>query len=177
MTDDARLFVGLELSEAARAAMDAYRRKLASVVSGKLTPSSLYHLTLCFLGRTPREGIRELSGVFDRMDKQPFALALGKLGTFKKGSILWVGIEEPCLALYALQRSLSDALNASGFMVEPGAYVPHITLGRQIRRPDKLPDPPHAEFSVTHVTLFESTRMDGELAYVPLYRSVCQNPS
>lgn len=171
MQDIARLFIGLELNDQARKTLDVFRRELLSTVTGKLTPPSLYHLTLCFLGQTPRERIPDLCALIDQVKKQPFPLSLGELGTFKNGSILWIGIEEPSPQLYELQRSLSGALDMAGFRVEKGAYAPHITLGRQVKLPKKLPGPPKASFQVTGVTLFESTRSDGRLVYLPLYRS------
>lgn len=171
MTDSARLFMGIELSHEVRAALRAFRRELADCTIGKLVDPALYHLTLNFLGLTPRERIPALCGLMDEVQFNPFGLALAQAGMFRGGSILWVGIEEPCDELHALQSALTAALNDAGFPVERGAYSPHITLGRQMKRLADLPEPPTGSFVVNHITLFESARIEGRLIYVPLHRS------
>ncbi len=98
------------------------------------------------------------------------SLTLSAPGTFKNGSILWAGVR-PCDALTDYQSRLAAALREAGFPLEEAEYRPHITLARQVR--SALPDlsVPEIPFPVTHATLFESTRIDGVLSYIPLYRS------
>ncbi len=171
-TDSARLFLGLELNDEARRALTGVRRCLeGKEVRGKLYDAPLYHLTLCFLGATPRPQIARIASLMDATPAEPFRLTLGRLNTFKNGSILWAGVA-PCPALMRLQSRLSEALRKAGFPAEESAYTPHITLGRQMKSVIPELTVPPVCVEVSFMTLFESTRVDGRLSYVPLYRSV-----
>ncbi len=170
-TDTARLFLGLELDDRARNALSCVRSELEERgLRGRLHAPALYHLTLSFLGSTPLERIGEIQKIMDSTPCAPFSLTLSAMGTFKNGSILWAGVEE-CSALREYQSRLARALANAGFPVEAGEYRPHITLGRQVK--SEIPDigVPPVSFDVFHATLFESTRIDGVLTYVPIYRS------
>ena len=165
-----RLFVGLMVSDEVRAAMGGYRRALVPLCEGKLYDPALYHLTLCFVGMVDEERIPALERVMDGINWQSFALRLGEVGTFKGGSILWLGIESSCYPLMKIQAMLSLALRNAGFALDAEAYVPHITLGRGMKRlPVVMPDPPTGCWRVDRLTLFESVRLDGELCYRPIY--------
>lgn len=168
----ARLFLGLELNDAARNALAGVRADLDTPsFRAKLHAPSNYHLTLCFLGNTPRERIKELAELMDNTSSSPFSLTLSSLGCFKNGSILWAGVK-PCAKLFDYRSRLAAALTLAGFLIEAGEYRPHITLGRQVKSPIPEIAVPEVSFYITHATLFESTRIDGVLTYVPLYRSV-----
>ncbi len=169
--DEARLFVGLELGDAARDALYAFCDQFDQALEGNLYEKDLYHLTLCFLGRTALSRLGELHAALDSVVKPRMTLSLGELGTFKRDTILWIGVEEPCEALYQLQTRLSQALTAAGFPVEDAPYVPHITLGRKMRLRAPLPMAPRALFEVNCATLFESVRVGARLIYRPIYRS------
>ncbi len=169
--ETARLFLGIELSGEARAALDGVRASYAEQgVQGKFHRPEMYHLTLCFLGSTPKDDIPRICRLMDAVPSAPFTLTLSAPGTFKNGSILWAGVR-PCDALTDYQSRLAAALREAGFPLEEAEYRPHITLARQVR--SALPDlsVPEIPFPVTHATLFESTRIDGVLSYIPLYRS------
>ena len=178
MNDPARLFLGLELTDEARDALSAVRDALlaepppgAVPFAGKLHSPSLYHLTLAFLGMRPASDADCLREILDSVPCAHFPLTLSSLGTFKNGSILWSGVKESA-PLMEYQSRLAAALRTGGFPFEEDIYRPHITLGRQVKSP--IPDiaVPEVTFPVVHATLFESARVDGKLAYIPLYRSV-----
>ena len=170
--DTARLFLGIELSTPSRDALALIRSELERQnLRGKLHAPQMYHLTLCFLGNTPLERIPSLREVMDSVSCTPFSLTLSDLGTFKNGTILWAGVDR-CEALYDYQSRLAHALRNAGFPLEEGEYRPHITLGRQVKSEIPPISVPPVSFEVTHATLFESTRIDGVLTYLPIYRSV-----
>ena len=169
-TDNARLFLGLELSDEARRALSGVRRRLEEAgLRGRLYDEDLYHLTLCFLGGTPRADIARVTRVMEQTEGEPLSLTLAATGTFKGGAVLWAGVA-PNPALTGYQARLAKALRQSGFPVEEGTYRPHITLGRQVKPPIPAADVPPVSFIAPHVTLFESTRVDGRLVYLPLFR-------
>lgn len=168
----ARLFLGLEPSGSVRKALSDVRGELErQELRAKLYDPALYHLTLCFLGSTPTDRIDEICRIMDGISCEPFRLTLSALGTFKNGSILWAGVEE-CVALREYRARLARALADADFPIEEGEYRPHITMGRQVKSP--IPDicVPSVSFCADHAVLFESTRIDGVLTYVPIYRSV-----
>ena len=172
MAETARLFLGLELSDEARRALDSVRRELQNAGAiGKFHAPALYHLTLAFLGNTPVEAISPIRRLMDEIPSAPFELTLSQLGTFKNGSILWAGVRS-CPPLMDYQERLARSLRSAGFPLEEGAYQPHITLARRVKTavPEIAVSP--VSFSVRHATLFESTRVDGKLTYLPLTRSV-----
>ena len=170
--DTARLFLGLELNDEARRALDAVRHELQTAgVIGKFHDSSLYHLTLVFLGNLPFEAVPAIEQTMHSVHAAPFDLTLSSLGTFKNGSILWAGVKEsPALTDY--QRRLAQALHDADFAFGEGEYRPHITLARQVKTDVPAIEIPEVTFPAHHATLFESTRVNGALTYLPLYRSV-----
>ena len=172
--DTARLFLGLELNDEAMRALDETRRELQSAgVTGKFHPAPLYHLTLVFLGNLPSEAVPAIKQIMNSVPAAPFDLTLSSLGTFKNGSILWAGVKD-CPALMEYRLRLAQALREAGFTFEEGEYRLHITLARQVKTALPALEIPAVTFSVRHTTLFESTRIDGALTYLPIYRSVSQ---
>lgn len=170
--DTARLFLGLELNDEARRALDAARRELQSAGAiGKFHSASLYHLTLVFLGNTPVSLIPAIKRIMRYVPAAPFELTLSSLGTFKNGSILWAGVQD-CPALMDYQKQLADSLRNAGFPLEETGYSPHITLARQVKTAVPAIEVPCITFPVRHATLFESTRVEGRPAYLPIHRSV-----
>ena len=66
-------------------------------------------------------------------------------------------------------------MSDNGFPRERKGYVPHITLGRNVSHDDlveaELRDEPlNASMRVNSITLFESTRLNGEMVYSVLHR-------
>ena len=170
--DTARLFLGLELTDEARRALDSVRRDLqAAGVAGKFHAPSLYHLTLAFLGETPVSLIPSIERIMNGVPARPFKLTLSSLGTFKNGSILWAGVKE-CPALTEYREALAQSIRKTGFPLEEGEYRPHITLARQVKIALPAAEVQPIAFPVLHATLFHSTRVNGALTYLPLYRSV-----
>lgn len=169
--DSARLFLGLELDDESRRALSRVcDDMIAHRLRGKFYTPDRFHLTLCFLGNTPVSRIPELQSVMDSVPCAPFSLTLSDLGTFKNGSILWAGVKH-CDILHDYRARLADALRIAGFPVEEGEYHPHITLARQFKSPVPSMDVPPVSFPAVHATLFESTRINDVLTYLPLYRS------
>ena len=166
---EARLFIGVALSEAARAALDNVRRALPRSAGGRLYHPSLYHITLCFLGDTPRRAIPHLRACMDRLAFEPFELTLGELGTFGNGAVLWAGLEPPCVELHRLQGALAAKLTENGFAFDKKKFTPHITLGRQMKLRGELPEPSPVAFTVNNIVLYESARKGGALTYDPIH--------
>ena len=79
--ETARVFLGLELSDEARNALNDVRRVLQDEgVIGKFHAPSLYHLTLVFLGNLPLDAVPALKEIMNALPAAPFELTLSSLG-------------------------------------------------------------------------------------------------
>lgn len=160
-----RLFVGLDLSDAARDALFA----LTGGADGArwLDPDS-YHLTLAFIGEVDGHVAEDIDASLGRVAEPAFSLTFRGMGTFGSGArmrALWVGVE-PNPALDALQARVAGALHRAGVRLERRRFVPHVTLAR-FREADRV-DPgrvlaTHSLFRwgpepVDRFCLFESQR-------------------
>lgn len=100
------------------------------------------HVTLKFLGETPKEKIAELREALDRVASStpPFTVELGGIGgfpTLRSPRVLWVGIEDPSGTLHRVHAAIEESLARKGIARDERAFHPHITLGR-IRSPRNL---------------------------------------
>lgn len=172
-----RVFIGIALPEAAKAALAASQEMIRGLSSrGNFTPPENFHITLQFIGEVSPEDIDGLkNAVFSAArGARAFECGFGGLGSFPKGntSIIWYGVEKR-QALISLRNNLAKALSREGFKGERGGFEPHITLVRQSpaggRRLREVSCEGPEAFTVDEITLFESVRRGAELVYRPLY--------
>ena len=130
-----RLFFALWPDEAARRKLEALARDVALVAEGKPVPAEKIHLTLAFLGEVPAERGAAAIEAAQATRGAPFALALDRVGSFRKAKVAWAGASQPPSELVALQAALAANLAARGFALEERAFAPHLTLARKIARP------------------------------------------
>ncbi len=129
-----RLFIGIPIGEEVRGRLtkvgDRLRRTRAHV--GWVPPRN-YHLSLVFLGDTPRELLPELGEALDdAVGCGPFTFEVAGIGTFgsrRSPRVIWAGVDAPA-ALASLYESLRDNLEALGLSTDARPFRPHITLGR-----------------------------------------------
>ncbi|MBD0380154.1 RNA 2',3'-cyclic phosphodiesterase [Paenibacillus sedimenti] len=140
-TDSAayRLFVGIQLPQAAKRELDIWKGSLQGKLPfSKWTHPQDVHITLQFLGDTSAEiadalapDLRQLAAA-----TPPLALRAEGLGVFgppAAPSILWAGVAGDLATLAQLQRAVVGACARHGFAAEARAYRPHITLARRYR--------------------------------------------
>lgn len=134
-----RLFVALGASDAAQ---DELRR--AGEAMRAFAPSDTRwvdadgaHLTLRFIGATLPADADAVGEAAARAaaSAAPFELTLAGAGVFpERGAprVLWVGVAGATDALNALQRNVSEEIDALGVPTEPTppAFRPHFTVGR-----------------------------------------------
>lgn len=157
-----RLFFAIPFSpEIRRVLLDAQDALRRQVHSANFTRPENLHLTLAFLGETPR--LREAARIAAGISAGPFPLTAGGTGRF--GELWWVGVL-PNPALEALASELRNALRNDGFPVEDRPFQPHITLARQVSF-DTMPKltVPDASMTVRRVSLMKSERIGGKLLY------------
>src|SRR2546425_774000 len=136
MPESLRLFVAIELPGEVREALSRLEHELQRRGLEKLRwvrPEGI-HLTLKFLGETPKERVPAiqdaLAGAVE--DAAAHELSLGKLGTFggSRPRVLWVDLTGHVDAIRRLQERVESAMNGFGFEREARGWSPHVTLAR-----------------------------------------------
>ncbi len=187
MGESARLFVAVEIDEAARRAVMA----VAAAVAGRLEaerglrvswvrPCNV-HITLRFLGQVAHVVAAALRGEMAcALVAEPFELALASPGVFPPAGaprVIWVGVRDHAGGFERVVLELDERLARAGAVGGTTTFVPHITIGR-IRRAPRLgrtirqaveaaPVEP-ARWPVTRVTLYESRLRGAAPVYAPL---------
>lgn len=182
--DVLRTFLAVEIGDAARREARAVAERLAAEPGGegvRWSRPEAYHVTLRFLGPTPRDRV---AGVAESVreavrDVAPLSLRLGPLHAFptpRRPRVIVLDLE-PADAIVALAARVESAAVAAGFAPEARAFHPHVTLGRvgvRSRRAPRLheslgPSDP-APFRAEEVVLYESVLAPGGSHYTPLER-------
>jgi len=172
-----RLFVALDLPDAARAALARFRDAAADTVVWRPLPESSFHVTLAFLGYRPEEEVERVAGVLGALpawSPPKSALAEGLLLPPRRARVLTVALADPAGALGALQAAVSAGLAGAG-LYEPEArpFRPHVTVARlragarSPRTLDAAPEP--LAFTAQAVTLYRSRLARGGAVYEPLF--------
>jgi len=134
-----RLFVAVDLSEEARAAMAAVQTRIAAALAGgsaslKWVRPEQLHLTLVFLGNVAEARVPAVVEAAGRdVGAAPFDMVLDGVGAFPpRGAprVLWAGVTEGAAELAAVQRELVTRVTAVGLVVDTRPFHPHLTLGR-----------------------------------------------
>lgn len=138
-----RLFFALWPDSATSAALHARARALHAECGGRAMHRDTIHLTLAFLGDTPARKVERLQALAAQVEGESFALALDRVGSWKRNRVLWAGPSIVPPALAALAQDLEARLRAAGFALEERAFSPHVTLVRNAHvAPAEAPLPP-----------------------------------
>lgn len=174
-----RIFVGIELTERQRAAAECMARCARKSMPGKYVEPRNYHVTIAYIGETDEavrdRAMRALEAAARASAGAAPWCALSAAGFFRRAdkAILYCGVrEEPGLLKTA--QCVREALSEDGVPFDPTPFVPHITLGRNVRIDERTLAgliPEACETEIAALTLFESARVDGVLRYTPLYRA------
>jgi 2'-5' RNA ligase len=135
-----RLFVAIELDEAAREAIAEEQRRLADLFRQhraslpRLVSAANMHLTLVFIGEVPEDRAQPIIGAVSApIEVPPFGVGFGGMGVFPpRGAprVLWLGLADGAPAVVELQEIVSSRLEKVGVAREPRPFQPHLTLGR-----------------------------------------------
>jgi len=166
VSPSARLFVALELPDAARDALALWQADAVAAVRGlRVVRSEDLHATLCFLGSRLEAEIDQIAAACGVAAGEPVVDS-------SFGSAMWLPARRPRVlavtlidadgALARLQGVLSAALVAGGWYApESRPFLAHVTVARVGRdgrvRPVSLPAPP-GDLAVrcSRVTLYRS---------------------
>ena len=167
-----RLFIGIALSSAERAALNSLAVQAAAAVPGRYVPPALYHMTLAYLGMREQASLAPLCAALAKMCAQcwTFPYTVDRLALFGHGAngILYAGVAA-CPALDALAARVRQHLDAMDESYDPKPFVPHITLAKKVTPPkNPFPAVTPVACAADALTLYHSTRVGGALAYLPL---------
>ena len=169
-----RLFIALDLPEAVRDTLAAWRPDLPEA---RWTPADRMHLTLRFLGDRPEAAAE---AIVDRM--VTFAAAtvpvrtegLVRLPSARRPRVLAARLAETT-SLTDLDARLGAALSKAGIPADGRPLLPHVTLARfktpepaALRRVLRETPPPEAAGEATTVSLVHSQRSLAGPIYTPL---------
>lgn len=166
-----RLFIGIKTG--CEDYLTALQDELKKYGRGNFTHGGNLHLTLKFLGEVPSIRIKEISDTMAQVKSQPFTLELRGVKVFNKNGIVSAEVGGNLAPVSTLAEKLEDALYTIGFAKEQRSFKPHITLAREFSANPgcDISSLPHGsrKFTVDEIILFESTRIDSRLTYVPVY--------
>jgi 2'-5' RNA ligase len=186
-----RLFLAIDLDDAARAAAAAWSQALSTRLGAAareikwVEPANL-HLSLHFFGELDdvrREAVTRALG--EPYETRAFAIALSGAGFFPPtGSprVIWLGLRDSVDAsTQAIYREVQTRLTPLGLQETAArGFTPHLTIGR-VRTPgaalgrllrDAMRDTPAPSptFSVPHLTLYQSRLSPKGPTYIPVAR-------
>lgn len=163
-----RLFTAIPFSEAVCAALlEAQAQLRWQGAQANFTRPENLHLTLAFLGETPRQ--RDAVRVMDAAVCPSFAMTVEGGGRF--GQLYWAGVTADAL-LEKLASRLQNSLRAAGFAVEKRPFRPHITLARQLTAPGPVRvSVVRTEMTAERMLLLRSDRINGRLVYTPVHET------
>lgn len=187
-----RLFVAVDVDEAARAAIAEEQRRLRAASDGVspvrwVRPEHL-HLTLVFLGEVENARAEEVVAAIGRpVNRAPIDVTFAGFGAFPpRGAprALWLGIGAGETELCDLQRALAMRVAQLEIPVESRPFSAHLTLGRwKASRPSDrthlaraFHDRVVARTRIDRATLYQSRLSSAGPTYTELARAVLTGP-
>ncbi|HWK16231.1 MAG TPA: RNA 2',3'-cyclic phosphodiesterase [Solirubrobacteraceae bacterium] len=176
----ARLFVALELPDAAREALVDWRREALGPTPGlRLVAAGSLHLTLCFLGSQEASAHEPIAAACERglaaagRQAPPLAAGMPVWLPRRRPAVVAIGIEDPTGGLTRTRQSLAAELAGGGWFESEGRpFLPHVTVARVGRgtrmRASELPAPAPLAFAGREVVLYRSTLLPTGARYEPL---------
>jgi 2'-5' RNA ligase len=177
-----RLFVAVNFDEATKSRLLAVQNRIkAQSARGNFPGLENLHLTLVFIGEAAAALVPEIvSIVKNSLVPLPgaFTVNLSRTGCFRRGGkeLWWVGpaldgSADPGIGtLAAIRQRMGDGLDAAGIHHDRRPFKAHITLGREIRPLAPIaPVEQRLCVPVTRVSLMQSERIRGALAYTELF--------
>lgn len=146
----------------------AAARCLRSSCGGRPVPEQRIHLTLAFIGPTPRARLEAIIAAASSVTAEPFELSIDTLGRFRKTGVVWAGCSSH-EAVSVFADTLHIALRQGGCTLEMRRYVPHITLLRDVSVGISCHDAVKVRWKVSEFMLMQSLYEGAALVYRPIH--------
>jgi len=155
-----RAFIAIPLPDSLLEKLAVTRRRLERRAPHRsvrwVRPEGI-HLTLKFLGDTPKHKLPEIERALAVVARNApgCTFTVGELGCFprpRRPRVIWVGVQEPTGRMAALQKAIEEAMGGLGFEPERRGFHPHLTLGR-VRRKRSRSDLAQVSEAITSVTV------------------------
>jgi len=146
-------------------------------LKGNFTLEDNFHLTLKYIGEVKETeiGLLKEALVMAASNRNSFNLSIKDLSYFPRGNkkILWLGVTKN-EELDSLFKTLDSQLSLIGYEEEERPYTPHITIGREVVLNEDIARLQEQvkiceNVTVNKISLMESTRIEGKLAYIPIF--------
>ena len=119
------------------------------------------HLTLAFLGSVDAGRIGAIERAAAEVAPPAATLVLDSPGYWKHNRIVWAGALRPPLGLESLVVDLRGALARSGIAFDAKRFVSHVTLLRDARDPQPLPELEPISWEIRGFVLAGSSQLPG----------------
>ena len=165
-----RVFFALWPDEAVRGSLAQWAARIHAGNAGRVMQSRNLHMTVVFIGNVAQSALPRVVAAADSVAMAPLQLRVDRCQYWKRNRIVWAGCEAP-QAFLDLSANLRAALDQAGVPFDHKTFVPHVTLLRDSRLLDGLPEPASMEsidWMVRNFVLV-ATERDAE---GPLYRIV-----
>jgi 2'-5' RNA ligase len=172
-----RAFFGLPVPEPHRDELAAFLAVCAAAApTFRWTPVSNLHLTVRFIGSIERETVDRIADRIGAVALEGFEVALGDLGTFKRGRlvrVVWIGLRSGGEAASTLAARVEAECVRAGLVGEARAFQAHLTLARARQRdgsmlPPLPPLPKLGPWRATQLVLYSSQLSRTGAVYEPI---------
>ncbi len=161
-TQRARLFFALWPDAGVRVRLAEARDVLHAIHGGCAMQADSLHLTLAFLGDVELSLLPGLRGLARECSREPFTLALDRVGCWRHNHIAWAGASHTPEPLSRLVTGLTVGLTRMGVHPDGRPYTPHVTLLRNAECQKENPALKPIEWVARDFVLVRSTlRADG----------------
>jgi 2'-5' RNA ligase len=172
-----RPFFGLPVPEAQRRELEPYLAACAAKAPDfRWTPAANLHLTVRFIGSIEYSAVEAIANRLAATELHGFDIALGGVGTFKRGRlvrVVWLHVTTGVDAAPKLAAEVEQECVAAGLEPETRAFKPHLTLARARGRAGAplppIPPPPSLEpWHAGELVLYRSRLGRGSSVYEPV---------
>ena len=172
-----RAFFAFPLPDTQRDVLSRHLDRCAAVAPEfRWAPAGNLHLTVRFIGSAEQETAEQVAGRLDGQLGPAFDVALGGVGTFRRGRlarVVWLDVQEGGEGLKRIAARVEAECRAAGLEAENRAFKPHLTLARARPRDGaalpELPDlPAIAPWRAGELILFSSHLGRGGAVHDPI---------
>lgn len=167
------MFFALWPNAAVRGRLHQLALQYHAACGGRVMQRENIHLTLLFLGEVERAKLEPLQQAVGSLVVSPFTFDLRRFSCWQHNRIGYVAPDEDVPALPQLSQVLLQVTSSVGIKCDTRAFVPHVTLLRNIVHPVD-PQPIKAvEWRVGEFSLMESVQTEHGVHYRALRTWPC----